>query len=188
VKSTLQEYDCLTHTFACFKSRLRQRPFRHSPAVPATLNPELLGAGRQGGPLTAADGGVLGDAPWNVGKPLDSQIAICQREGQFTGSRQTVEKGPELHLPLRIHGATSGSSNSRHDPRCLNEKGLNVGLLYFPGLRPIHPPPTTQGKEPPCPPQLGAWLSCQFRHGVNELRAGLKNVDVTAAQVNQPAG
>jgi choloylglycine hydrolase len=134
-----------------------------------------------GGALTAADGSVVVGRTLEFGKPLDSQIAVWPAGSKFVGSSN---RGQGLSYRSR-HGFVGATVAQYSDMILdgLNEKGLNVGLFYFPGFAQY----TTDAKARPArtlaPAQLGTWLLTNFAT-VEEVRAGLNNVDVTAQVIS----
>ncbi len=88
-----------------------------------------------GGALTARDGSVAVGRTLEFGQPLDSQIAVWPAGSSIQG---LSTRGAGLRFKTRYGfvGATAGN-NSDMLAEGLNEKGLNVGLFYFPGY--AHP-------------------------------------------------
>ena len=146
-----------------------------------TLNPGTVAQACTGGALTAADGGVAVGRTLEFGKPLDSQIAIWPAGSQFTGSSNRG-KGLSYTSRYGFMGATAAQYTDMILDG-LNEKGLNVGLFYFPGYAQYTPDAKARQERTLAPAQLGAWLLANFAT-VEEVRAGLKNVDVTAQVIS----
>ena len=130
-----------------------------------------------GGALTASDGAVVVGRTLEFGKPLDSQVAIWPAGSAFTGS---AGEGPGLRYRSRYGfvGATVATSADLILDG-LNEKGLNVGLFYFPGYAEYTPANRARRNRTLAPAQLGSWLLANFAT-VEEVRAAVNDVDLTA--------
>lgn len=130
-----------------------------------------------GGALTARDGAVVVGRTLEFGQPLDSQLAIWPAGNSFTGSSS---RGTGLRYRSRYGfvGATA-ATNSDMILDGLNEKGLNVGLFYFPGYAQYTPEAKAVQRRTLAPGQLGTWILANFAT-VEEVKAAINQVDVTA--------
>ncbi|MBE9204466.1 choloylglycine hydrolase family protein [Synechocystis salina LEGE 06099] len=130
-----------------------------------------------GGALTAKDGSVVVGRTLEFGRPLGSQLAIWPAGSQFTGS---TGQGPGLSYRSRygFAGATI-ANNTDMILDGLNEKGLNVGLFYFPGYAQYTPANQAQQDRTLSPGQFGIWLLGNFAT-VDEVKAAVNDVYLTA--------
>jgi choloylglycine hydrolase len=129
-----------------------------------------------GGALTAADGSVVVGRTLEFGQPLDSQIAIWPAGSNFNG---TSTSGAPLHYRSRYGflGATIGNhSDTLVDG--LNEKGLNVGLFYFPGYAQYTPAAQARAGRILAPAQITAWILANFAT-TEEVKAHIGSIDLT---------
>ncbi|MEA5441101.1 choloylglycine hydrolase family protein [Cyanobium gracile] len=134
-----------------------------------------------GGALTAADGGVAVGRTLEFGKPLDSQIAVWPAGSRFTGSSNRGQG-----LSYRSRYGFLGATAAQYTDMILdglNEKGLNVGLFYFPGFAQYTPEAKARQTRTLAPAQLGTWLLANFAT-VEEVKANLNSVDVTAQVIS----
>jgi len=129
-----------------------------------------------GGALTAADGSVVVGRTLEFGQPLDSQIAIWPAGSSISG---TSTSGAPLRYRSRygFAGATAGN-HSEMIVDGLNEKGLNVGLFYFPGFAQYTPVAKARSGRILAPVQIGAWILGNFAN-VEEVKANISSVDLT---------
>jgi len=130
-----------------------------------------------GGALTAADGSVVVGRTLEFGQPLDSQIAIWPAGSSLSGSSTSG-------APLRYRSRYGfvGATAANHSDMLLdglNEKGLNVGMFYFPGYAQYTPAAKARSGRIMAPLQITAWLLANFAT-VEEVKANINSVDLTA--------
>lgn len=129
-----------------------------------------------GGALTARDGSVVVGRTLEFGQPLDSQIAVWPAGSSIQG---LSTRGAGLRFKTRYGfvGATAGN-NSDMLAEGLNEKGLNVGLFYFPGYAQYTPADKARSGRILAPVQITAWILGNFAT-VEEVKAQIHTVDLT---------
>lgn len=129
-----------------------------------------------GGALTAQDGGVVVGRTLEFGQPLDSQIAVWPAGSSIEGSSN---QGAGLRYVSRYGflGATV-ADDAGMILDGLNEKGLNVGLFYFPGYAQYTPNQQASPSRTLAPVQLGTWILANFK-SVDEVKAQINSVSVT---------
>ena len=129
-----------------------------------------------GGALTAADGSVVVGRTLEFGKPLDSQVAVWPAGSGFQG-QSSQGQGLRYRSRYGFIGATVGGHNDMILDG-LNEKGLNVGLFYFPGFAQYTPAAKARSGRIMAPPQVSAWLLANFA-SVDEVKAQINSIDLT---------
>jgi choloylglycine hydrolase len=128
-----------------------------------------------GGAITAKDGSVVVGRTLEFGMPLDSKIAIWPSGSEFTG---IGVNGPGLKFTSQFGflGATVGDFLDQILDG-VNEKGLNVGLFYFPGSAQYPPPAAETAAKALSPGQLGTWILANCA-SVADVRAKIGAVAV----------
>lgn len=128
-----------------------------------------------GGAITAQDGSVVVGRTLEFGMPLDSKIAIWPAGSEFTG---IGVNGPGLKFTAQFGflGATVGESLDQLLDG-INEKGLNVGLFYFPGSAQYPQPTPESAPKALSPGQLGTWILANCA-SVADVRAKIDGVVV----------
>ena len=129
-----------------------------------------------GGALTAADGSVVVGRTLEFGQPLDSQIAIWPAGSRFSG---TSTSGAPLRYRSR-YGFVGATAATHSDMVIdgLNEKGLNVGLFYFPGYAQYTPSAQARSGRILAPAQISAWILANFAT-TEEVKAQIGSIDLT---------
>ena len=129
-----------------------------------------------GGALTAADGSVVVGRTLEFGQPLDSQIAIWPAGSRFSGSSTS---GAPLRYRSR-YGFVGATAATHSDMLIdgLNEKGLNVGLFYFPGYAQYTPAAQARSGRILAPAQITAWILGNFAT-TEEVKAQIGTIDLT---------
>ena len=129
-----------------------------------------------GGALTAADGSVVVGRTLEFGQPLDSQIAIWPAGSRFSG---TSSSGAPLRYRSR-YGFVGATAATHSDMVIdgLNEKGLNVGLFYFPGYAQYTPSAKARSGRILAPAQISAWILANFAT-TEEVKAQIGSIDLT---------
>lgn len=129
-----------------------------------------------GGALTAADGSVVVGRTLEFGQPLDSQIAIWPAGSRFSGSSTS---GAPLRYRSR-YGFVGATAATHSDMLIdgLNEKGLNVGLFYFPGYAQYTPAAQARSGRILAPAQITAWILGNFAT-IEEVKAQIGSIDLT---------
>ncbi len=128
-----------------------------------------------GGAITAKDGSVVVGRTLEFGMPLDSKIAIWPAGSEFTG---IGANGPGLKFTSQF-GFLGASVGDFLDQILdgVNEKGLNVGVFYFPGSAQYPQPTPESAPKALSPGQLSTWILANCA-SVAEVRAKLKEVAV----------
>lgn len=128
-----------------------------------------------GGAITAKDGSVVVGRTLEFGMPLDSKIAIWPAGSEFTG---TGANGPGLKFTARF-GFLGASVGDYLDQILdgVNEKGLNVGLFYFPGSAQYPQPSAETAAKALSPGQFGTWILANCA-SVADVRARIGEVVV----------
>jgi choloylglycine hydrolase len=129
-----------------------------------------------GGALTAADGSVVVGRTLEFGQPLDSQIAVWPAGSTIRGS-STRGAG----LTFRSRYGFAGATVANHSDMLLdglNEKGLNVGIFYFPGYAEYTPVAKARSGRILAPGQITAWILANFA-SVEEVKAQINTIDLT---------
>ncbi len=129
-----------------------------------------------GGALTAKDGGVVVGRTLEFGKPLDSQLAVWPAGSKFTGATQSGNNGLAFTSKYGFIGATVGTIYDQILDG-LNEKGLNVGLFYFPGYAEYQEATPENLAKGLSPGQISTWILANFA-SVEEIK---ENIDRIAA-------
>jgi len=149
-------------------------------ALALMLGGGLLGAGPvsscTGGALTARDGSVVVGRTLEFGQPLDSQIAVWPAGSSIKGL-STRGAGLTFRTRYGFAGATVGN-HSDMLAEGLNEKGLNVGLFYFPGFAQYTPVDKARSGRILAPVQITAWILGNFAN-VEEVKRNIGSVDLT---------
>ncbi|MEB3264449.1 MAG: choloylglycine hydrolase family protein [Synechococcus sp.] len=129
-----------------------------------------------GGALTAKDGSVVVGRTLEFGQPLDSQIAVWPAGSTIRG-RSTRGAGLTFRARYGFLGATAANySDMLLDG--INEKGLNVGIFYFPGYAQYTPVAKARSGRILAPAQITAWILANFS-SVEEVKAQIHTVDLT---------
>lgn len=128
-----------------------------------------------GGAITAKDGSVVVGRTLEFGMPLDSKIAIWPAGSEFTG---TGVSGPGIKFSAQF-GFLGASAGDYLDQILdgVNEKGLNVGLFYFPGSAQYPQPTPETAAKALSPGQLGTWILANCA-SVADVRAKIGSVAV----------
>lgn len=129
-----------------------------------------------GGALTAADGSVAVGRTLEFGQPLDSRIAVWPAGSTIEGL-STRGAG----LTFRTRYGFVGATVATHSDMLLdglNEKGLNVGIFYFPGYAQYTPVAQARSGRILAPAQITAWILANFAT-VDEVKAQINTVDLT---------
>lgn len=149
-------------------------------ALAMTLLGSLLGvhtaSACTGGALTARDGSVVVGRTLEFGQPLDSQVAVWP-----AGSRIQGQSTRGAGLAFRTRYGFAGATAANHSDMLiegLNEKGLNVGLFYFPGYAQYTPVAKARSGRILAPVQITAWILGNFAN-VEEVKANIQSVDLT---------
>jgi choloylglycine hydrolase len=129
-----------------------------------------------GGALTAADGGVVVGRTLEFGIPLDSQLAVWPAGSSFRG---TTESGNDGFAFTSKYGFIGATASTIYDQIIdgMNEKGLNIGLFYFPGYAEYAAPTPANLAKGLSPGQVSTWILAMFA-SVDEVKA---NIDQIAA-------
>lgn len=110
--------------------------------------------------LTAEDGAVVYARTLEFGIDLDSEILVVPRGFARTGTTPDGKEGLKWTSKYASTGANGAGLPILVDG--LNEKGLAVGLFYFPGTA-VYPPYTAANADKTIAPwELGSWILENF--------------------------
>ncbi len=110
--------------------------------------------------LTAKDGGVVVGRTLEFGAPPESSVIVYPAGSEFEG-RTPTGKGLKFTSKYGFCGANGfGVDDLILDG--MNEKGLVVGLFYFPGYAEYTPPTAENAAKGMGPETVGAWLLGNF--------------------------
>jgi choloylglycine hydrolase len=132
------------------------------------------------------------DGAWIVGRsqenaiPFDSQVMVVPRGYRFTGTRPDQKPGMSWVARYGFVGMNTMAVDIPSDG--MNEAGLSVGALSFPGFAGYQPFPA-DGKNAVSNLELPNWLLAQFAT-VGEVREALSRVavyDLVVAPMPQQA-
>jgi len=139
--------------------------------------------------LIAEDGSLVYGRTMEWGAfDLHSRVAITPRATPFTGT--TPDGKPGLRWTGRYGFVGLDMVGQDFIGDGMNEKGLVVGVLYFPGFAQFQPYDPKQAGNSLSSMQLAAWMLSQFAT-VEEVRAAVPKVSVVAIPLpelnNSPA-
>ncbi|CRI65647.1 Choloylglycine hydrolase-like protein [Thiocapsa sp. KS1] len=114
-----------------------------------------------GGALTAKDGGtVVGRTP-EFGVPLDSNLVVWPAGSSFQGTTATGRNGLAYQSKYGFIGMSAADMFDQIVDG-MNEKGLNVGLFYFPGYAEYAEPTPENAVKGLSPGQVSTWILANF--------------------------
>jgi choloylglycine hydrolase len=125
--------------------------------------------------ITAADGSVVVGRTLEFGAPPESSMIVYPAGSEF---QATIPNGDGMKFTSKYGfcGANGfGMDNLILDG--MNEKGLVVGLFYFPGYADYSKPDAADSAKEMGPEMVGAWILSNFAT-VEELMAGIDEVSV----------
>lgn len=139
--------------------------------------------------LVAEDGALVYGRTMEWGSfDLQSRIVITPRGTAFTGTTPDGKPGLKWTGKLGFVGLDMVGQDYIGDG--MNEKGLVVGVLYFPGFAQFQAYDPARASKALSSMQLAAWMLSQFSN-VEEVRAALPQVTAVAIPIpelhNQPA-
>lgn len=128
--------------------------------------------------LQAKDGSVVYGRTLEFGKELDSVLLIVPRNYHYFGMTPEHQNG----LSWTTHYAFVGTNGSGLPDAIdgVNEKGLAVGLFYFPGYAGYQPVTAADAAVTLAPWQLGSWILGNFS-SVAEVKQHINEVKVADA-------
>jgi choloylglycine hydrolase len=130
--------------------------------------------------ITAKDGGVVVGRTLEFGAPPESDLIVFPAGSEFQGSTPTGD-GLKFTAKYGFCGANGfGIEDLILDG--MNEKGLVVGLFYFPGYAEYARPTQENAARGMGPQTLGAWLLGNFAT-VGEVIAGIDGIAVLPVEV-----
>lgn len=122
-------------------------------------NPATLAC--TGGALTAKDGGTVVGRTLEFGISLESNVAIWPAGSQFRGTTETGDDGLAFESKYGFIGMTAADLFDQIADG-MNEKGLNVGLFYFPGHAKYAEPTPENKAKGLSPGQVPTWILANF--------------------------
>jgi choloylglycine hydrolase len=129
-----------------------------------------------GGALTAKDGGTVVGRTLEFGVPLDSNLVVWPAGSSFRGTTATGNHGLAFTSKYGFIGMTAANLYDQIIDG-MNEKGLNVGLFYFPGYAQYAEPTPENTAKGLSPGQVTTWILANFAT-VAEVR---QHIDEIAA-------
>ena len=137
--------------------------------------------------LVAKDGGVVYGRTMEFGFDVKSDVVVVPAGTEISGSLPTGGKGITYKTKYGMVGATVVGLPVIVDG--INDQGLAVGLLYFPGYA-SYPEAMPENKSRAMAPhELGNWILGNFAT-VDEVKTALKDVvlvPVMVEAIKQPA-
>lgn len=125
--------------------------------------------------IQAKDGGIVTGRTLEFGADPQSQIAVFPAGTKFTGA---VPKGTGLSFTAK-YGFAGAIGFGTPDAMLegINEKGLSVGLFYFPGCAQYMEPTAENTAKGIAPWQFGTWALGNFAT-VAEVKAAISQIAV----------
>ncbi len=122
--------------------------------------------------LKAKDGGIVHGRTLEFGVKVDTSVVVIPRGYSFNG---TTSRGPGLPYKSKyaVVGAMAGDHLSVLDG--LNEKGLAVGVFYFPSFASYTPLTSENRSRALSPAEFSNWILTQFAN-IEEVKAGLEKI------------
>lgn len=122
--------------------------------------------------LTAKDGSTVNGRTLEFGIQVDASIAVIPRGTNFVG---TTPDGPGMTYKSKyaVVGAIAFDNIAIMDG--LNEKGLAVGVFYFPGFAEYATITVDNQSKALSPVEFSNWIITQFAT-IDEVKAALPNV------------
>ena len=127
--------------------------------------------------LSALDGTVVHARTLEFGVDLESTVILSPRGYRRTATTPDGQPGQSWQARYASLGADGLGLRVIVDG--LNEKGLAVGLFYFPGSAGYLPYTPADAPNTVAPWELGSWILDQFA-SVEEVKAGIGRVVVPA--------
>lgn len=129
--------------------------------------------------LTAKDGGYVSGRTVEFGIDLDLNGIFVPRGYAFTGTLPDGKQGMSYTSKYAYLGTNAFGEAAVVDG--LNEKGLAVGMFYFPGFA-KYPDPSAQNQNVALSPtEFPNWILSQFAT-VDEVKAQMDNVAIMPTQ------
>ena len=129
--------------------------------------------------LLAKDGSYVSGRTAEFGLDLNLNALFVPRGYAFHGTRPDGSKGMPYTSKYAFMGTNAFEAPAVIDG--LNEKGLAVGLFYFPGFAKYAEPSPQNQSFSLSPTEFNHWLLSQFAT-VEEVKAGLNNVAIMPTQ------
>ena len=123
--------------------------------------------------LTPADGAAIRGRTLEFGFPMNSDVLIVPAGKELSGTLPDGGKGMVYTTRYAAVGANALGQNAFLDG--LNEKGLSVGLFYFPNYAKYTEVTSANKSIALAPPEFGIWVLGSFAT-VDEVRAAIKDV------------
>jgi len=123
--------------------------------------------------LTAKDGGTVYARTMEFGFDVKSDIVVVPAGTEISGSLPDGGKGITYKTKYGMLGATALGYPVIVDG--INEKGLAIGLLYFPGFASYTDVTAENKSHAMAPFELGNWMLGNFTT-VDEVKAALKDI------------
>ncbi len=133
--------------------------------------------------LKAKDASIVHGRTLEFGIEVETAITVIPRGYEFVG---TTPQGAGLHYKAKYAALGAIAFNELAIMDGLNEKGLAVGVFYFPGFAGYTPITAENQTKALSPIEFSNWILTQFET-IGEVKAGLANV-VIAPTVSKPWG
>ncbi len=123
--------------------------------------------------LIAKDGGVVAARTLEFGFDLHSEVMVVPAGTALTGTLPDGGKGISYKTKYGFLGANAEGLTAIVDG--VNDQGLYVGLLYFPGYASYSDATRDNATRAMAPPEYGNWLLGNFAT-VDEVKANFDKV------------
>lgn len=144
-------------------------------ALLAVIGAELDGSACTGFFIKTKDGAVIRGRSLEFGTDLESRIVVVPRGKPYTATTSTGKDGLSWKTKYGFAGASILNLSQVVDG--LNERGLYVGLFYFPAYAKYQEVSSEEKDKILAPWEVGTWLLGNFAT-VAEARAGIEKVKV----------
>lgn len=128
--------------------------------------------------LEAKDGSIIYGRTLEFGQDFQSDLIVVPREYQFIG--QTPDNTPGLSWKTKYAFTGTNASKTLATVDGVNEKGLAVGLFYFPGYAQYQTVSPDQYKKSIAAWQLGTWILSNCAD-TTDVKTMLNKIKVTDA-------
>lgn len=122
--------------------------------------------------VTARDGSTVHGRTLEFGTPVEVSVAVVPRGYAF---KSTTPQGPGLSYTSKYAAIGAITFGSPVIMDGLNEKGLSVGIFYFPGFAGYTPVTKENQSKALAPAEFANWIVSQFAT-VDEVKQALSNV------------
>lgn len=125
--------------------------------------------------LVAKDGAIVHGRTLEFGRKIEMSVAFIPRGYAFKG---TTPKGEGLSYTAKYAALGGIAFNAPSILDGINEKGLSIGVFYFPGFAGYTDTTSENQSKSLSPLEFGNWVLTQFA-SVDEVKAALKDVVIS---------